>query len=748
MSDISQINIPNNDGSMTYNIKDANVPHSSLPAESGGTDLSLVTTGEKAEWQDKGNYVIRGTNTTSNTFGHWTGNIPIPELYNGLIITYICSRNTIEVSSCDLELTFPDGSTSGRIEVVFDNGVNVSTEYQRESCLTLTYIDADHTSWGDPAWVVIAPSVLQWYVDNTEDGNYPLLFSEYAGRVTLNTTNCGAYKDTTFWYNPSTHNLHAEKVNGYTLAPACEKQVDTEVEQSSDNLPTSDAVYNAVNAIHIQTKTASGAIATFNDAAGDVPFATLKSEINPVQDLHGYSKPWSGGAGKNLLNYDAWKSRLVITRGTAVWENNGVTLTATANDCYTDYSTAFAEDARIPMSEGEIITLSWEESTNKNGDIFIFPNGVAGSHVSVDNARVKKISYTATSGVDFITFRFGVANSGDTIAYKNIQIEKGSQATSWEPYSNICPISGFSALNVMRTGVNLWDEQWELGGIGPDENNIANTDRIRSKNFIPVKPNLSVFIHLSDSRTVSFYVCEYDINKTFIQRTINNKNTVFTTSANCYFIRFFVYSAGNPITTYGNNISINYPSSDTEYHAYNGQTATVNFGQEVYCGVADVTNGKVTVNKIGVDLGSLTWSYITSGTVPRFQAPLPTTGKGSVDNAHEADLICSNYANTSWANVTNLLAYNGYIAEVNNGGFITVHDDNYTDAPTFKTAMSGVMIVYELATPIEIDTTAENLTAIVGQNNVYSDTNGDTTVEYFSGDCDGIIKLLKALSVI
>ena len=223
------------------------IPHSSLPAASGGTDLSLVTTGEKAEWQDKGNYVIRGTNTTSNTFGHWTGNIPIPELYNGLTITYCCSRSTKEVSSCDLELTFPDGSTSGRVEVLFDDGVNVSTEYQRNRCLTLTYFDADHTYWGEPGWIVITPSVLQWYVDDTEDGNYPLLFSEYAGRVTVNTTNCGAFKDTTFWYNPSTRNLHAEKVNGYTLASACEKQVDTEVTSGSSNLVTSGAVYTAID---------------------------------------------------------------------------------------------------------------------------------------------------------------------------------------------------------------------------------------------------------------------------------------------------------------------------------------------------------------------------------------------------------------------------------------------------------------------------------------------------------------------
>ena len=39
------------------------------------------------------------------------------------------------------------------------------------------------------------------------------------------------------------------------------------------------------------------------------------------------------------------------------------------------------------------------------------------------------------SGVQFITFRFGVDSAGDTISYKNIMIERGSEATVYEPYT-------------------------------------------------------------------------------------------------------------------------------------------------------------------------------------------------------------------------------------------------------------------------------------------------------------------------
>ena len=150
----------------------------------------------------------------------------------------------------------------------------------------------------------------------------------------------------------------------------------------------------------------------------------IKSVVNPTVKVR----------GKNLLNYNAWKGT-PITRGTAIYENNGITLTATKNDCYSEMGNNFPDNAKIKVSEGETLTLSWEQiENNKEGYIYIFGNGIASNSVNIDNRKSKKLSYTVPSGVTFITFRFGVAATGDTISYKNIQIEKGSEATSYEPY--------------------------------------------------------------------------------------------------------------------------------------------------------------------------------------------------------------------------------------------------------------------------------------------------------------------------
>lgn len=172
--------------------------------------------------------------------------------------------------------------------------------------------------------------------------------------------------------------------------------------------------------------------------------------------------------GKNLLNYNEWKKAKVLN-GTAVWENNGVTLTATGDDCYISFmaGTGFQKGAHIPVVEGETITMSWKETTNTPGSVFIFPNGQVDGLAQVSNAKAKQLSYTVKPGVTFVTFRFGVSAAGNTISYKNIQIERGFSVTEYEPYkeSQILTVStplGLPGIPV-TSGGNYTDEtgqQW------------------------------------------------------------------------------------------------------------------------------------------------------------------------------------------------------------------------------------------------------------------------------------------------
>ena len=55
-----------------------------------------------------------------------------------------------------------------------------------------------------------------------------------------------------------------------------------------------------------------------------------------------------------------------------------------------------------------------------------------------------------------------------------------------------------------------------------------------------------------------------------------------------------------------------------------------------------------------------------------------------------------------------------------------VRNGSTTDKPTGS-------IIYELTTPTEVDITPQAITPFLGVNNVWSDTNGDTTVDYKLG---------------
>ena len=73
----------------------------------------------------------------------------------------------------------------------------------------------------------------------------------------------------------------------------------------------------------ITEKTVSGNPITITDAL-PYPAVSLSAEIEPIQDLHGYDKPWVGGAGKNKLPLTLAKLKSDNVYGT--WVDNVYTV--------------------------------------------------------------------------------------------------------------------------------------------------------------------------------------------------------------------------------------------------------------------------------------------------------------------------------------------------------------------------------------------------------------------------------------
>lgn len=188
--------------------------------------------------------------------------------------------------------------------------------------------------------------------------------------------------------------------------------------------------------------TVTGNPASF-EASGNGKLLSLSVPFSPIQDLHGYDNPWPAGGGKNKFN--------PTTGGTAEGTYNGITYTKNNDGSYSFSGTAMGSTwinfGDVTLPEG-----TWTASVTKTGPytgnvIFGANNGAFVTYPNLTTYPRTVTSGSETTGNFSVNFANGVAITGTLTLW--IQIESGSSATSWTPYSNICPISG-------RTGVSVY----------------------------------------------------------------------------------------------------------------------------------------------------------------------------------------------------------------------------------------------------------------------------------------------------
>ena len=148
----------------------------------------------------------------------------------------------------------------------------------------------------------------------------------------------------------------------------------------------------------------------------------------------------------------------------------------------------------------------------------------------------------------------------------------------------------------------------------------------------------------------------------------------------------------------------------------------------VYGGYVDLVKGEVVQTWASVDLGTLNWIY----------APNPTNALSNTYIFYNSSTIyplpkklysgiVSSY---KWVNRYQDMSVDKTASYIYSTS-VAIRDDDYTDAETFKSAMSGVQLVYELATPIHTPITTTTLNTLKGTNNVWSSANGPVTVKYW-----------------
>lgn len=434
------------------------------------------------------------------------------------------------------------------------------------------------------------------------------------------------------------------------------------------------------------------------------PLRQLEVAFSPVQDLHGYDSPWPAGGGVNKLD----KTTQHIG---AYLDENGTPQSSTQWS-YSDYIPVNG-DTSIAISGyvngGSLPASCWYDE-NKT---FLSSFHLANNSTVVTSPPTAKYLRVSLQPADLDTA---------IVAFS------ATPVTTYSPYSNLCPISGWDSLNVEQRGVNMWDEEWRKGFYNAEGVFFPNASYVANKNMIPVAPNTTYNFHFGAKN--GGRICLYDADQNIVNSIVGIAGVTdypLSVPSNVHYVNFDMTSAYG--ATYNNDISINYPATASDYQPYNpsSRSITISIGSTVYSGTVDVVTGVVTVDMASVDLGTLDWSYSASGN-PFFYVTKSDI-KRPADWGAIPNWLCSSYKTVSGNAVSGETVG---IGGNPNSSQIRLCDPTYTDKDTFKTAMNGVQLVYELATPILIQLTPQEVQSLAGDNVVWSTANGDLTVEYRS----------------
>lgn len=271
-------------------------------------------------------------------------------------------------------------------------------------------------------------------------------------------------------------------------------------------------------------------------------------------------------------------------------------------------------------------------------------------------------------------------------------------------------LSGYSEVNGTKSGANLFDEEWESGWIDNNGAEAVNASRVRSKNYNTIKGDVLYYVVASYSWRVYFY----DASKTFISYVgTYTANRSITSPANAVYFRFAV------IDTAPTSICLNYPSTDTAYHAYNGAQYTASLGRTIYGGQADIVTGEGEATYKGYNLGSLTWSGgIVGGQMWCWYCDLSADGLKLPTNSNIFDGICVDYTPIRFNGVSS----NANTIALRSNGVLYVNNGSDTIEPT-----GNVTIAFDAPTPFTFTPiTAETA---LGVNNFWAEE-GDSEVTY------------------
>lgn len=480
-----------------------------------------------------------------------------------------------------------------------------------------------------------------------------------------------------------------------------------------------------------RSKTRTGNPIMITDAAAEIA-DKLQIRLEPAQDLHGYSKPWVGGAGKNLLDL----------HDIATDTKNNVTITPKKN-------TEGAVTSIVVSTSGSASsTTVWSYTKNLTFDFdTILSGGSSSATIDVNSGTYldNGNGVTIPANTNITSFRIRVPNGGTANATLYPMIRKATDMdATFAPYSNLCPITGYDAVNVPRAGKNLlgdYGHKWENATGAYSEQASA-----RSTTKLPVNPGDTFAFSKNCTFTNSgsnIVVRQYDENGDYKSNgnsvmSWSQTSGIYTVPDGIYFIGITQFYDSN-LEAYENsgNVQVEMGSTVTQYEAPHLAVypITLSTASRTVSGTTTtagtVYGGNLVLNRDGS--GSI---YVDTGT-HTCTGTEATWGSNTTANSYYRamsdanEIIACNWLSPLSSGQSTDMP--NWTARMNGNhlNLLIMLDSNYDTLDKAKALMASnnLQVVFTLEHPVTYELTANQVQTLLGYNYIYADA-GIITLDY------------------
>ena len=420
-------------------------------------------------------------------------------------------------------------------------------------------------------------------------------------------------------------------------------------------------------------------------------------------------------ASHKLLILAKVKNLTSGTRNFSISDNGAKTLQSIASD-----TTVNVEKIYVPTSDLAMIQVGFSTFLTASGTNGIF---------EIENFMIIDLTLALGSTIADYIYSLEQANAGAGVSYFRSLFPKPYYAYN---AGELLSVSGLQSHDMV--GFNAFDKSTATDGKYVNANGNEVTDATRGhSDFIKVIP--STKYHMKGYAGSGYYsILAHDADKNIISGFYSgaSKTDEFsaTLPSNCHYVIL------NYMLTQKNTMCFNISwdgERDGEYEPYTVNSYPLDDSLTLrgipkldasnnlyYDGDTYESDGTVTRKYGIVDLGTLNWSLYNTV----FHATLTGIAHGKSLINIVSDRYVTEDATSS---VGSGASWNDKTVRGNSGTseYIYIKDTSYSSASDFKTAMSGIYLVYELYTP-----TTESATPY--DNPQWCDANG--TEEYVS-DC-------------